>query len=261
MHLQHMGPKGGMSPPTQGLWNENGGIQHRSNAYSDSMHDGESHVQSHPYARIQKSEFFIFFVEREDGNSGNSQAPSSSSVIMYPVTVPHRGMSHAQTAPAPFDWRHQLSPQPDHDVPPVPPLPPLFQMPRVGPSSQTTSVFLTPTTSLVGRSQRPSPPRSPLCEQVSIAEVTPEPGIEVFPVAEPGQTPQLEEPMQQTRLLPDSVFTDPDGELESAAVESRRSSTLFTPTHRPPTPPTDVMGKGRTDAMDLVHHAAAPSAP
>ena len=187
---------------------------------------------------------------------------------MYPVTMSHRGMSHAQTAQAPFDWRHRLSLQPDRDVPPVPPLPPLFQMPRADNhvsriSSQTTSAFLTPAPSL-GQSQRPSPPRSPLCEQVSIAEVTPEPGIAVLPVAEPGQLEritQLEEPMQQTRLLPDSVFTDPDGELESATVESRPSSTLFTLAQPPPAPPTNVMGKGRTDTMDLVHHAAAPSAP
>ncbi len=161
----------------------------------------------------------------------------------------HRGMSHAQTAQAPFDWRHRLSLQPDRDVPPVPPLPPLFQMPRADNhvsriSSQTTSAFLTPAPSL-GQSQRPSPPRSPLCEQVSIAEVTPEPGIAVLPVAEPGQLERI----------------DPDGELESATVESRPSSTLFTLAQPPPAPPTNVMGKGRTDTMDLVHHAAAPSAP
>ncbi len=41
MHLQHMGPKGGVSPPAQGLWNENGEIPLRSNTYRDSMHEGE----------------------------------------------------------------------------------------------------------------------------------------------------------------------------------------------------------------------------
>ena len=228
-HLQHMGPKGGVSPPVQGLWNENEEIQRRSNAYRDSMHEGKctNAVKSlRPHLKI----WYIFSVEREDGNLGNSQGPS--------VIMPHRGMSHAQTASAPFDWRHRSSPQPDHDVPPVPPLPPLFQMPRVDihvsrPSSQTGSVFLTPASSL-RQSQRPSPPRSPLSGQVSMAEVTPELGIEVLPVAERGQLeriPQLEGPIQQTRLLPDSVFTDPDGELESPAVGSRRGSLLFTPGH------------------------------
>ena len=196
-----------------------------------------AHLQSQHYARIQKTDILFFSVEREDGNSGNSQGPSPS------VIMPHRGMLHAQTAPAPSDWRHRSSPQPDHDVPPVPPLPPLYQMPRVDihvsrSSSQTTSASFTPATSL-GQSQRPSSSRAPLSEQVSIAEVTPEPGIEVLAVAESGQLeriPKLEEPMQQTRLLPDSVFTDPDGELESPAVGRRRSSTLFTPTHPHPRP-------------------------
>ena len=171
--------------------------------------------------------------------------------------MPH---SHAQTASAPLDWRQGSLP--DRDVPPVPPLPPLFQAPRVdsrvsGTSNQTTSTFLTPATSL-GQSQRPSPPRSPLFKQVSIDEMTPEPGIEVLPVTEPAK---LEGPMQQTRLLPDSVFTDPDGELENATIESSRSSVLFTPAHPPPTPPTEVMGEERTDTMELVHHAATPSVP
>ena len=182
---------------------------------------------------------------------------------MPPVTMPH---SHAHTASAPFDSRYGSLP--DRDVPPVPPLPPLFQVPRVDPSfsgtsNQTTSAFLTPATSL-GQSQRPSPPRSPLSKQVSIDEVTPEPGNEVLPVAEPAnleRMSQSEGPMQQTRLLPDSVFTDPDGELENATIESNRSSVLFTPAHPPPTPPTEMMCEERTDTMDLVHHTATPSAP
>lgn len=258
MHLQHMGPQGGVSPAVQGLWNDYGEMQRRSNTYRDSMHEGEL---TRYYACIYKSDI-PFSVEREASNLGNSQGPSFSSVTMSPVTIPH-SHSHAQTASAPFDWSHGSLP--DRDVPPVPPLPPLFQVPRVdsrvsGTSNQTTSAFLTPATSL-GQSQRPSPPRSPLCKQVSIDEVTPEPGIDVLPVTEPVTLERMEGPMQQTRLLPESVFTDPDGELENATIESSRGSVLFTPAHPPPTPPTEVMGEERTDTMDLVHHAATPSAP
>ena len=175
--------------------------------------------------------------------------------------MPHQGMSHAQSAATPFDWRqhHGLSSLglPDHEAPPVPPLPPLFRMQHVdssaaaGTSNQDTSGFLTPATSLA-QSRQPSPPRSPLRKQVSIAEKIPEPGIAVLTGAEPEkleQTPQLEEPMQQTRLLPDSVFTDPDEELENATIESRPTTAASTPANPPPNPPTDV--------MDLVRHAAA----
>lgn len=160
---------------------------------------------------------------------------------MSPVTKPHRGMSHAQSAPT-IDWRQHgssLPGLPDHNVnvgmnpPPVPPLPPLFQMSRVdsrasGTSNQYTSAFLTPPTSLT-QSQQSSPPRSPLSK---IAGENPDPDIEVLTGPDPEkmeQIPQLEEPIEQARLLPDSVFADPNGELESATIESRWSSASFTP--------------------------------
>lgn len=41
MHLQHMGAQGGVSPPVQGLWNDYGEIQRRSNMYRDNIYEGE----------------------------------------------------------------------------------------------------------------------------------------------------------------------------------------------------------------------------
>ena len=62
-------------------------------------------------------------------------------------------------------------------------------------------------------------------------EEAPDPDIEVRTAAESEKLermPQLGEPAPQARLLPDSVFTDPDGELESTTIESKRTSTSFT---------------------------------
>jgi hypothetical protein len=240
VHLQHIGSKGGISHPVQGLWNGDGEIQHQSNASKDNIHEGK---RTHTVTSLGliKSDKKIS-IERQEGNSGN-QGPSPSSVTMSPVTMSHRGMSHAQSAPAAVF--HGLSPLglPDYDVPPVPPLPPLSQMSHVDPraagtSNQNPLAFLTHATSLA-QSRQPSPPRSPLRKQLSIAEDTPEPGIAVHTGAETetmGQIPQLEEPMQQTRLLPDSVFIDPDEELENATIESRSTSASFTPAYPHPIP-------------------------
>jgi len=141
--------------------------------------------------------------------------------------MPHQAIPHSQSAPAVVNWRHKGSPHtspPDYGVnmamnaPPVPPLPQHFQRLRVDSRASET---IPPNT--LAQSRQLSPPRSLLCKRVSIDEEIHGPDIEVHTATEPGRIPQSEEPTQQTRLLPDSVFTDPDGELDSAMMGSGRS--------------------------------------
>lgn len=214
--------------------------------------------------RLKSDIDYFFSVEWEEGNSGSYQGSSSLATTSYP------GISHSQSDPAVIDWRHKGTDPPYYNVniavnaPPVPPLPQFFQMPRVesrtsGASSRDTSAFLTSRTSLA-HLKHPSPPRSALYERVSIDEEVPEPDTEVHTAAGPEnleRMPQLEEPAPQTRLLPDSVFTD--GELESTTIEGGRTSASFRHPQPPPTP-TDVVGNGKTDAVNTIRHAAFPAA-
>jgi hypothetical protein len=260
VHMLHMGSMTAVAPYslTQGLppWNEYGELRGEGNMPSDRTRGGGHSLRSLRCLNLTYSS-----VEWEKGYSGSHQGLSSSS-----STMSHPGMSYSQSDPAAHNWRHTGTPSIGPTsfnvsmAPPVPPLPPLFQMTCAdsrasGTSSQNTSTFLTPPTSLAHLRpiQQPSPPRSPLSRQVSIDEKIPELDVEDHTTTEPEELqriPQSEGSASHPPLLHDSVFADPDGELKSATRESGRTSAV---THtRPPLTQIDE---------DIVRHAATPAAP
>jgi hypothetical protein len=195
----------------------------------------------------------VFPIEWKEGNPGSYQGSLSSATMCHP------GMSHSQSAPPAINRCPSLVGPPGYNIsgaPPVPPLPQLFQMPRAdsrasATSSQNTSAFLTP---------QPSPPRSPLSKRVSIDEEIAGSDLEVDTALEPEKLEQLEEPPRQAPLLPNSAFTDPNGELESTKIESTRTSASVPDSQAPPTPSLDVIAKGRPDNVDPARGAATPTA-